>query len=233
MLPESEAEHIRKSLRMQPGDEIVLFNGERKYNARLTRVTKECVLAEITSMDDPNVAALNQVTLFPALIRAANFELVIQKATELGVNNIVPLQSEFSQIKLERIETKLERWRKISLEACKQSERGDLVDILDPIQFEELSNSGLFENFDLILFCTVPRLITNQIAEVQPIANIADRIKQAKHVALLIGPEGGFSPTEHQLAKEWGLPFVSLGISILKAETASIAALSFVKLLQS
>lgn len=233
-LPSAEGEHIRKSLRMQPGDKIVLFNGLRKYDAQLTMVTKDTVLAEITeNRAEEEPAARQQLTLIQSLVRAANFELVIQKATELGVDNIIPLQTEFSQIKLERMETKQARWEKIALEACKQSERTTIPQVYPAMDFAELHSKEVLSEFDLALFLAVPREIVSKIDTVKPISSYIKQLQQARHIALLVGPEGGFSPTEHQLARKWGLPFVSMGENVLKAETAGIAATAFVQLLRS
>ncbi|MBL8014955.1 MAG: 16S rRNA (uracil(1498)-N(3))-methyltransferase [Candidatus Doudnabacteria bacterium] len=230
-LDENEAEHIRKSLRMEPNDRIILFNGERKYRARLTMVTKDNVLVEVEDRIESTDDSEKEITLFQSLIRAHNFELVLQKATELGIDNIVPLQTEFSQIKLERVESKMERWEKIVLEACKQSERDTIPEVYLPIDFNAIETQGLVSEFDLILFFTTPREVVTKISPVTPLHQMQEKIKDAKRVALLIGPEGGFSPAEHLKAKELGFPFVSMGNTVLKAETAGIAATSFISLL--
>lgn len=227
-LPDDEAEHIRKSLRMQPGDKLILFNGEKKYQAELTLVTKDTVLAEVKSEIATEVTAGPELTLVMSLIRAHNFELVIQKATELGIDNIIPLQTEFSQIKLERTEQKLERWQKISVEAAKQSERSSLLNVFPPVAFTELKSKEILEEFDLVLFLTYPRMAVEKLGEIIPISKLTQELPDKKHIAILVGPEGGFSPTEHQLAIEWGLKFVSINSNVLRAETAAIAACAIV-----
>ncbi len=228
-LADTEADHIRKSLKMKSGDEIILFNGENKFKAKLTLISSEAVMAEIIDKIDVQETTRPQVTLLQGIIRLPNFELALQKCTELGVDNFVPLETEFSQVQMERLDAKTARWQKIIVEACKQSERTTIPQLYAPITFEEIS--GLISEFDLVLFCTVPRLVTSKMATITPISQLIVQIQTAKHVALLIGPEGGFSPTEHKLALEWKLPFVSLGEGVLKAETAAIAASALVRLL--
>lgn len=228
-LSDEEAEHVRRSLRMSTGDKIVLFNGERKYLAEVNVVTKEAVTAIVREVLEVNSEPERQVTLLQSLIRAYNFELVIQKATELGIDNIIPLSTEFSQVKAERVDQKLDRWNKISIEACKQSERINLVNIYSPISFNDVEKLDLLSEFDLVFICEVPRLTTSKLVDVKPLASFTDEIKLAKNIAIFIGPEGGFSPTEIQTATKWEkIKFVSLNKNVLKSETAAIAVVSFI-----
>lgn len=228
-LSDDEAEHMRKSLRMKKGDKIVLFNGDKKYLSEVNVMTKDTVTAIIREVIESKVESEHQLTLIMSLIRAHNFELVIQKVTELGIDNIIPLDTEFGQIKTDRIESKLDRWNKISIEACKQSERLNLVNIYSPISFNQIPELDLLSEFDLVFMCAVPRLITSKWAEVKPISAYANEILEAKKIAVIIGPEGGFSPTEMQVSAGWEkLKFVSITANVLKAETAAIAAISYI-----
>lgn len=230
-LSDDEAEHVRKSLRMESGDKVILFNGEKKYLAEINVVTKDAVTAIIKEVIESAVEQDHQVTLVQSLIRAYNFELVIQKATELGVDNIVPLETEFSQVKAERVDQKLDRWNKISIEACKQSERINLVNIYSPISFDQISKLDLLNEFDLVFICAVPRLVTTKMVDVKPLSSYSQEIKNAKNIAVIIGPEGGFSPTEMQQAAEWEkVKFVKLTANVLKSESAAIAALSYISI---
>lgn len=230
-LSDDEAEHIRKSLRMASGDKIILFNGEKKYLAEVNVVTKDAVTAIVKEVIESAGEQEHQITLIQSLIRAYNFELVIQKATELGVDNIIPIDTEFSQVKAERVDQKLDRWNKISIEACKQSERLNLVNIYSPISFSQIPELDLLSEFDLVFICAVPRLITTKMVEVKPLSSYEKEIKIAKRIAVIIGPEGGFSPTEMQQAAEWQkLKFVKLTANVLKSESAAIAALSYISI---
>jgi 16S rRNA (uracil1498-N3)-methyltransferase len=220
---DEEAYHIRKSLRLQPDDEIILFNGENEFKARLKIVSKEVVMADIVAViggesedDKP------KFTLIQSLIRASNLELIFQKTTELGVDSIVPVFTEFSQINLPQVGNKLARWQKIVVEACKQSERISIPQIAEPIEFKDLKNT--LAEFDLVLFFTLKREATADIKTIRPLSELTEQIKMSRKVAYLIGPEGGFSPNEHKLAANWGLEFVALEGNVLKAETAAIAA---------
>lgn len=234
-LDENEAEHIRKSLRMEVGDKFVLFNGENKYEARLTMVNKDNVLAEVISRYETQPQEKDQTTLFQSLIRAANFELIVQKATELGVENIIPLETEFSQIQIDaqKATTKLQRWEKIALESSKQSERNTIPQIYRPISFAEIEEKSLFAEFDLVLAAEVPREVTQLIAPIKLVKEFTHEISSAQSLALIIGPEGGFSPQEVKTLKDLGANLVSLGKQVLRAETAAIALLSFVQLVKT
>ncbi len=219
---DDEAFHIRKSLRLEVGDDVILFNGEKEYKAQLKVVSKDAVMAEITEVLASTSDTGKKYTLFQGLIRAANFELILQKNTELGVADIVPVFTEFSQINLPQVENKLERWQKIVVEACKQSERTSIPQVQQPMKFTDLQPA--LSEFDLVILFTLPRDNVTAIAAVQDIHELSEKIASATKVAYLIGPEGGFSPNEHKLAATWGIPFVTLGGNILKAETAAIAA---------
>lgn len=219
---DEEAYHIRKSLRLQPEDEIILFNGEREFRARLKIVSKDVVMADIVEVLSEESTDGVRFTLIQSLIRAANFELVLQKVTELGVDNIIPIFTEFSQINLPQVDNKLARWQKIIVEACKQSERISIPQVQPPVEFKDLQ--PLLAEFDLVLLFTLERESVTKVKGVKPLAELVGKIKSSKKVAYLIGPEGGFSPNEHKRAAEWGLEFVKLEGNVLKAETAAIAA---------
>lgn len=224
-----EAAHIRDSLRMLPGDPIVLFNGHNDYSAKLTLVRRDAVMAEVIELvGEANVGVDFKITLYQSLIRPTPFEFVIQKATELGVSDIVPIATDFGQIKLPVHENKQLRWQKIAKEACKQSERTSVVTIHEPIKFADAISQAASDqpsspDGQAAYLMTLAR---QSDLDISLITEIADEVKQAAHVSIFIGPEGGFSPAEHQLAAEQGIKLVSLGDLVLKSETAAIAALS-------
>ncbi len=230
-LQDSDIKHIRNVLRLKKGNEIILFNGEKEYLAELNVVGREFVTAhikKILKVADFSEESGVEITLFQSLLRSNKFDLVIEKTTELGIDNIVPIETEFSQIKRDVALKRLSRWKKVTIAASKQSERVKIPDISEPISFKEAIN--LKDKFDIVFFFTIPR---DNIKESQTTMNLKEFFEsneeKYKKIAYIIGPEGGFSPNEHSLSKNSNLEFVSFGNTILRSETAAIAILSVFK----
>ncbi len=230
-LPENEASHIRDSLRLQKGEEIILFNGERSFVAYLGLVTKNAVMANIIREDAAaaggSIAAATHVTIAMSLIKPQNFELVLQKCTELGVTSFRPIVADFSQQDPKTVERKRERWEKIILEACKQSERIDIPILLEPISLAEFLQNETTTKVALILQRQFPEMQNIESSELT--AEFIDvnefRDLEAMEISLIVGPEGGFSPREHELLLHSNTKLLEFaGGRILKAETAAIAA---------
>ncbi len=234
-LDENQSSHIRKTLRLEKGDDIVIFNGEKEYLAKLKIVSNEFCTAEIlkvTDQTDLHNEKNISITLFLSIIKPNRFEDALEKCSELGIDNIVPIQTEFSQIKADRILNKYDRWNKIILEACKQSERIKIPKLYDPLDFKDIES--MLSEFDKKYFFNLPVSYKERVMEGKRIgdhANKVDMDSTVSNIAYFIGPEGGFSPTEQKLATKWGLDFYSLGENILRAETAAISALSILNYL--
>lgn len=216
-LLDDEAKHVRFSVRMRAGDEIILFNGEKEYLAKLKKVTRDVVLAEIISEHQTEIAETKaDLTLFLALTKPTSFELVIQKATELGINRIIPVATEYSQVKIDYITPgRLNRWQKIALQACKQSERVDIPLITSPVKFEELAT---WSDYYQQLVCLHPH--DRHDTKTTPLLDF--EFKTGEHNALLVGPEGGFSPFELENLAEWNIKLAHINPYILRSETAAI-----------
>ena len=237
-LQDSDIRHIRNVLRLKKGDEVVLFNGEKEYLAELKIVGREFITAKIKKIlkvEDFSEEAGVEITLFQSLIKVANIDLIVEKTTEIGVDAIVPIESDFSQVKLDYVQKKPERWSKISIVAAKQSGRVKIPEIFQPTTF--IDSLELAEKFDTVFFFTFPKESIEESLEASDLkeytAKAGENPKkvavQPSRVAFYIGPEGGFSPAEHKLAKEAGFKFVKFGNNILRSETASIALLSVLK----
>jgi 16S rRNA (uracil1498-N3)-methyltransferase len=224
-LNESDAKHIRKVLRLSKGKEIILFNGEREYLCELNIVRNDFATAIIKKeLRVEKRDSEGSITLFQGLLKSGKFDLIVEKATELGVTNIVPLECEYSQMKSDVARMKVDRWQKIALSASKQSERIKIPDVITPINFSDLET--ITKEFDTILLLTISR------DSDFPTELLSKDLKDSK-IGIIIGPEGGFSPGEHAKAKEWGFKFISINNNVLRSETASIAALSIVSFLIS
>lgn len=205
--------HGVKSLRLRPGERVALCDGKGfDYVCRVTGVSGETLLLE-TEEKRPSVGEPSlRVTLYQGLPKGDKMDLIIQKAVELGCSQVVPVETEFCIAKLNgREEKKLERWRKIALEAAKQSGRGMVPQVLPPLKFSEAAEQ-----------CGDGGILFYEGGG-RPVREL---VKGRGGLSVFVGPEGGFSPKEIALAKEKGLSVATLGPRILRTETAPLAALA-------
>lgn len=231
-LADRDIEHIRKVLRLQKGDKVIVFNGEKEFSAILTLVKKDVVLVKLEELlkEDLEKSDRTKFTLIQGLLRAGKFDTIIEKTTELGIDNIIPTECDFSQTKVEVVERKLDRWNKLAVAAAKQSERIDVPLIYEGVVFKDLEN--LLKEFDEVIFFTIPRKKIPESLESLKLSQLKPN-KTAKNIAFLIGPEGGFSPREHEWAKSWNLKFVHFDGPVLRSETASIVLTGILKYIYS
>lgn len=219
LLTKDEAEHIRKSLRLTKGDEVFIFNGFKEFRAKLSKVTNNETLAVIEGIVDEQKEVDKKLICFLGLSKANSFELALQKITEVGIDKIIPLMTDFSVVQLDKkIDKKMARWKKIILEACKQSERISVPELEAPIAFSDLKTQDL-QSYTKVLFFTTPN------------ENRFDfrSIDSNDKIAFFIGPEGGFSPDEEKYAETIKLTKISLPGNILKTETAAIVATALIR----
>ncbi len=223
-LQEEDTEHIRKVLRLKAEDKVILFNGEKEYAATLKLVTKEFVTAEVTeilrSIDSSDKMSL---ILFQGLLKGGMFDWIVEKAVEIGITQIIPVECEYSQMKSDVADKKIDRWNKIARSAAKQSERMDIPEVTTTIRLKDL-NAELLDGLEEIFLFTLNKDGLEGL-------KLPDSIK-AKKIAFIVGPEGGFSPSEHDyLTNTLKLKPYTLGSTILRAETASIVAAGILKFL--
>jgi 16S rRNA (uracil1498-N3)-methyltransferase len=214
-LPRDKAHHISHVLRMHVGDEIKLFNDSGSvYDATIVEITKKLAEVEVReSLQVDNESSLN-ITLCLAILRTQQMDFSIQKAVELGVKNIVPVISEFSNFKSQesRVQNKLTHWQNIIISATEQCGRNRLTQLQSPISFSECLTS-----YEL-----PTRLILHPSSQrAMPAITLENN-----ELLLMIGPEGGFSQLEVNEAEEKACISISLGPRILRAETAVVSALS-------
>lgn len=225
-LPREESHHLSRVLRMKAGDEAFVFDGRgREHLCSVSVVKDNNAQLEIIRQLDNEVESPVDLTLAQALAKGEKFDLIVQKATELGARRIVPLATEQADVKLkdERAEKRLERWRRISLEALKQSGRRTLVDISAPIALEQFI-TGLEAEPDAARVA----LVFSERGG----ASINDALRaigKESAVIALIGPEGGWSDDELRMLDERGARFITLGPRTLRTETAAIVALALVQ----
>ena len=203
-----ELHHAARVVRVREGEEVELFDGRGRCVSGTVleagRALRVAVEREVPSRE-PSA----RLHLAMAIIQLERFELVLQKATELGVSSILPIVSERVEIRPERYRGKNERWEKIVFEAVKQCGRSVIPPIGEPETLEEaLSRPG-----------------TKMFFDADEPASPGEAVREA---TLFIGPEGGWSPAELELARERGCRFRRLGPRRLRAETAAIVALGII-----
>lgn len=214
-LPEPVARHAVRVLRLPPGAPMVLFDGRGgEYLAHIQRIERDRVVAELASWTEIERESPLQVTLVQALQAGDKMDFTIQKAVELGVSAIVPVDSRRSVLKLagERAAKRVAHWQGVAASACEQCGRNQ-VPIVAPL---ERLDQWLARPADGVL-----RLMLAPDAE----TTLAD-LAPAKHVQLLIGAEGGLDPQEVIAAQQSGFQAVRLGPRVLRTETAGLAALA-------
>ena len=219
-----EARHCRDVLRCREGDRIVVFNGAGvEAEARIAAFPgkREARLDPVSiTRSDPLPTAL---VLGQAVPKGKNMDLIVQKATELGVSRIVPLLSERTVVQFneQEAEKKREKWERVAIEACKQCGQNWLPEILAPMAVGRyLSAAGPVNEREL-------RLMAALFGNARPLKTVLDGLPRSPESAtILIGPEGDFTPAELSLAVNAGYQPLSLGPIILRSETAAIYAVS-------
>jgi 16S rRNA (uracil1498-N3)-methyltransferase len=217
-----QARYISLVLRIKPGDPLIVFDGSGyRYICKVLQTHKKEVVVVKIRKEAYCAESPVLITLAQGLPKSDKMDLIIQKTTELGVREIVPLITERTQVKHTE---KIERWRKIALSASQQSGREMIPRIQDSVRFEEfLSNLETTETDQQIKIIFFEEQKENNLKE------ILTGSRDKKNVVLLIGPEGGFSNDEVSAAVEKGFIKASLGPRILRTETAPISAISIIQ----
>lgn len=210
-----EARHISRSLRMKKGDTITLCDGMgNNYSAEISDISREIVKVNVFAELPSHEKSLVQIRLFLSLTKGDKIEYAIQKCVELGVHEIIPLQTSRTMVCFNdsTVLNRMKRWNRLSLEAAKQSGRSFIPLVSPPRTLPEALSS--FEKEDLTLMAHLGEKATSLRNSLEG--------KTSLRVNLLIGPEGGFTREEYLLAKAAGAITVYMGPRILKSETAAI-----------
>ncbi len=222
-----DVNHIKNVLRMKQGEEIVICNGQGKdCYCIIDRVSEGEITASVQSEQDTGTELKAKITLFQGLPKSDKMELIVQKAVELGVHEIIPVMTKRTVVKLEdkKKETKkLERWQAIAEGAAKQSCRG-IIPLIKPVQsYKEAISNAKSMGLGLIPY--------ENALGMKYTKEIMNGLEQYTSIAVFIGPEGGFEETEIEFAKENGIHPITLGRRILRTETAGLAILSMMVLM--
>ncbi len=219
----SDVNHIKNVLRMKPGEEIAVSNGidGREYRCGIEVFAEDTVVCTLRFIKEEGVELPSPIYLFQALPKADKMELIVQKAVELGVHEIIPVAAKRCVVKLDEKKAagKASRWQGIAEAAAKQSKRGVIPVVRSPLSFQEAVN--LAGDMDV-------RLIPYELAEdMAHTRSVIEAVKPGQSIAVFIGPEGGFEEREIQTAISAGIEPVTLGKRILRTETAGLTVLSW------
>jgi len=223
LLDAEQAHHCSDVMRQKVGDLLSVFNGEGiEAKARITALEPGAVRFEVLAKAI-SPRPLHPVWLVQALTKKNSMELILQKATELGVAEIAPLQSDHSvvQVEDEKSDAKLDKWRKLTVEAAKQCGQNWLPKLHVPQPARDFVAAAPKHAL---------KLIASLQTEAQPLKSVLREhlpgLKSGTPILVMVGPEGDFTPAEIGAARTAGFAPVSLGKIILRAETAAFFALS-------
>lgn len=218
-----DVNHMKNVLRMKPGEEIRVTDSEtsRSYRCEVAELYGETVVCHILAEEEEGSELPVRIYLFQGLPKADKMELIIQKAVELGVYQIIPTACRRCVVKLDpkKEKTKLARWQQIAEAAAKQSKRSLIPEIMPVISLREaFARSQKMQ----------VRLIPYERAEgMEKTREILKGIRPGDEVAVFIGPEGGFEEAEIEEAMKAQIKPVTLGKRILRTETAGMTVLAF------
>lgn len=215
-----DVRHIVMVLRMKTGDELLLCDGKgTEYTVRIAQADRTEIATEIVNQSTRE-GRFPRITLGQGLPKSDKMDWIAQKATELGVSQIVPLVTERTIVKIRDEEKRVTRWQKICREAAMQSNRPDIPAVGRIVSFKDFLQTPHSE---------LPTMLLLPWEEgTEPIKRILRAQQNIKNIIVLIGPEGGFSAAEARMAQEKGFHLVSLGRNILRTETAAVAVLSMI-----
>ena len=219
-----DVNHIKNVLRMKPGEEIAVSNGRdgKEYRCGIVSMEEDRVICELRFIKEDGLELSSRVHLFQGLPKADKMELIIQKAVELGVYEIVPVETRRAVVKLDakKAKQKTERWQAIAEAAAKQSKRRIVPLVSEPVSFIQALKRA--ESMEV-------KLIPYELAEgMTRTKEIFQNLPEDADIAVFIGPEGGFEEAEIEKAGESGVEPITLGRRILRTETAGFTVMAWI-----
>jgi 16S rRNA (uracil1498-N3)-methyltransferase len=220
---QKETHHINNVLKLRSGHQIYVFNGKGEQAlCRITAARSDRIRLTILSVQKA-LKTTPQITLACAMPKRGKFETIIEKATELGVDEVIPLRTQRSEvvIKAEKSSQKIKRFNAVAINAAKQCKRLTLPTIHPMTRF-----TSALKNLSAHSTVIIPSLTAKR----DNLVHTLGTLKKIPHISILIGPEGDFTEKEYQQAFDRGCLPVTLGNTVLKVETAAIAAVACVNL---
>lgn len=219
-LSKDDSYHIKKVMRMRLNDKIELVSNKVCYIAEIVDINSELVAAKIIEEKEENPELGIKVTLVQSLVKEQKMDFIIQKATELGVSEIIPYEATRSVVKRnDKIDKKIARWQSIAKEASEQSKRVIIPKINSVLSLNDLIK---LDNYDVKILCTVRENSKN-------IKNVLSNIKTNDTMLFVVGPEGGFTEKEEEIMINNGFITISLGSSVLRSETVALFLMSVIR----
>ena len=220
----NDVNHIKNVLRMQQGEEIAVSNGEdgKEYRCGIEELYEDEIVCTLRFVKEDGVELPSKIYLFQGLPKADKMELIVQKAVELGIYEIIPVSTKRAVVKLDekKAKSKIARWQTISEAAAKQSKRRIVPQIHTVMSFKE----AVAYAKDMQI-----KLIPYELADgMEKTREIIGSLKPGEDIAIFIGPEGGFEENEIQTALDNGIEPITLGKRILRTETAGFTILSWI-----
>lgn len=220
----SDVNHIKNVLRMRENEEIIICNGQGKdFQCIISQISGEEVIGKIQSIVESNTELETKIYLFQGLPKKDKMELIIQKAVELGVYEIIPVMTKRTIVKLDekkKEQKKLERWQNIATSAGKQSARGIIPKVMKPMTYQEALNYAATLDYNIIPY--------EKADNIDNTRDIIKGVKSKNSVGIFIGPEGGFEESEIDKAKTIDMKPITLGRRILRTETAGFTIMSII-----
>jgi len=219
----SDVNHMKNVLRMKVGEEIAVRNGVdgKEYRCGIEEFAQDQVICSLRFVKEEGVELPSKIYLFQGIPKADKMELIVQKAVELGVYEVIPVAVKRCVVKLDekKARAKVNRWQGIAEAAAKQSKRGVVPAVKDPMTMKEAA--AYARGMDV-------KLIPYELAEdMVHTKRIVEAIRPGESVAVFIGPEGGFEESEISEALAAGIEPITLGKRILRTETAGLVVLSW------
>lgn len=218
-----DVNHIKNVLRLRIGEHVVVSDGRgRDYTCRIAQIGTDVVICNIEDINDNFAELPVEVTLFQGYPKSDKMDLIVQKMVELGVHRIVPVFTARTIVKLDQKKAakKTDRYRTIAESAAKQSGRGIIPEIAEPVSFAEALE--LAKELDM-------NIIPYEEAEgMEQARRIVSGIRGHRSLGVFIGPEGGFAREEVEQAQAIGAECITLGHRILRTETAGLAVMSII-----
>lgn len=218
-----DVNHIKNVLRLRTGEHVVVSDGRgRDYTCRIAQIGTDVVICNIEDINDNFAELPVEVTLFQGYPKSDKMDLIVQKMVELGVHRIVPVFTARTIVKLDQKKAakKTDRYRTIAESAAKQSGRGIIPEIAEPVSFAEALE--LAKELDM-------NIIPYEEAEgMEQARRIISGIRGHRSLGVFIGPEGGFAREEVEQAQAIGAECITLGHRILRTETAGLAVMSII-----
>lgn len=219
----SDLNHIQNVLRMKIGEEIAVSNGidGKEYRCGIEAFTGKEVICTLRFIKEDGVELSSRIYLFQGLPKADKMELIVQKAVELGIHEVIPVAAKRCVVRLDakKAASKVGRWQGIAEAAAKQSRRGIIPNVHSVMNMREAVDYARAMDVKLIPY---------ELAEdMQRTRNVIEAVRPGMDIAIFIGPEGGFEESEIETAAEAGIVPITLGRRILRTETAGLTVLSW------